>query len=150
MLMTAPLPEFGLDPLAAEYILRPGGYVVIFNTAGKVAVVAAPTGLFLPGGGQDAGETPEAAAIREAREECGWEIRLGERIGAADELVFAEVEQRHFRKRCTFFLAEIIAETTAAEAAHQLLWLWPVEARRQLRHASQQWAVAEACRLTEC
>lgn len=149
MSLTAPLPEFGLDPLAAEYILRPGGYVVVFNQVGEVAVVAAPTGLFLPGGGQDVGETPEVAAIREAREECGWEIQLGERIGAADELVFAEVEQRHFRKRCTFFLAEIIAETTAVEVDHELLWLLPAEVQSQLRHASQRWAVAEACRLVD-
>ncbi len=147
--MTAPLPEFGLDPFAAEYILRPGGYVVVFSAAGKVAVVAAPTGLFLPGGGQADNETPAAAAMREAREECGWEIRLSKCIGVADELVFAEAEQRYFRKRGTFFLAEITTETTAVETDHQLLWLLPTAAQTQLWHASQRWAVTEACRLIE-
>jgi 8-oxo-dGTP diphosphatase len=148
MNLTAPLPEFGLDPLAAEYILRPGGYVVVFNAASEVAVVGAPTGLFLPGGGQDVGETPEAAVIREVREECGWEIRLGNCIGAADELVFAATEQQHYRKRCLFFLAEILAETTAVEPDHELHWFSPAAAQTSLRPASQRWAVAEACRLT--
>lgn len=147
MVLIAPLPEFGLDPRAAEYILRPGGYVVVFNAAGEIAVVSTPAGLFLPGGGQDVSETPEAAAIREAREECGWEIRLGKRIGVADELVFAAAEQQHFRKRCVFFLAEITAEAAAAELDHELLWLLPEETEGRLRHASQRWAVAEACRL---
>ena len=30
-----------------------------------------------PGGGVDDGETPEQAAIREAREELGWDVELG-------------------------------------------------------------------------
>lgn len=38
---------------------------------------------------------------------------------------FVEDEQRHFRKRCVFFLAEIIVGTVAAELAHELLWLLP-------------------------
>ena len=145
--MTSQFPEFGPFDAEAEYILRPGGYAVIFNIYGAVATVSTPRGLFLPGGGQGLAETPEEAAMREAREECGLRISLGARIGVADELVFAVEEGRHFRKRCVFFLAEVTEQLGAGEPDHELIWLAPEVAATRLRHESQRWAVARACRL---
>lgn len=141
------IPEFGIAASGAEYVLRPGGYAVIFNGAGAVAVVSTSRGLFLPGGGQEISESPEEAAIREAREECGARISLGGRIGVADELVFAAGEGAHYRKRCVFFFAEIVEALGAGEPDHELVWLVPDAATRELRHESQRWAVSEACRL---
>ena len=147
--MKSHIPEFGLDPSEAQYILRPGGYTVIFNAGGEVAVVSTPKGVFLPGGGQEDAESPEEAAIRETSEECGLRIALGGRIGIADELVFAADEGAHFRKRCVFFLAEIIEEVGAGEPEHELIWLTPQAAIARLRHESQRWAVFEACGLNQ-
>src|SRR5690349_3817408 len=101
-----PIPAFG-EVGAAAPVLRPGGYAVI-ERSGLVAVVAAPGGLFLPGGGQDKGEAPETAAIREAAEECGLRIELAGTIGVADELVFAKSEGCYYRKRGTFFRAQVV------------------------------------------
>jgi len=145
--MTSQIPEFGLDPSEAEYILRPGGYTVIFNAVGEVAVVSTPKGLWLPGGGQEGAESPEETAVREAQDECGFIISLGSRIGVADELVFAADEEAHFRKRCVFFMAEFLEKVGAGEPDHELIWLRPETAIERLRHASQRWAVSEACRL---
>jgi 8-oxo-dGTP diphosphatase len=144
LLLSSPIPEFGQAVPGVEYVLRPGGYAVIFNTTGEVAVVATPHGLALPGGGQDDGESPEDAAIRETREECGLRIALGRRIGIADELVYAGEEKTYFRKRCVFFVAEVVEKLGGGEADHELLWLSPERAAEELLHESQRWAAKEA------
>jgi 8-oxo-dGTP pyrophosphatase MutT (NUDIX family) len=146
--MAPVIPEFGIAAAGAVYVLRPGGYAVIFSAAGEVAVVSTPRGLALPGGGQDNGEQPEDAAIREAEEECGLRIRLGRSIGVADELVFDADERTHYRKRCTFFLAEVVGRCGPGEPDHELVWLSPRDAAAKLLHQSQRWAVSEAHRLS--
>jgi 8-oxo-dGTP diphosphatase len=141
------IPEFGQAVTGAEYALRPGGYALIFDAAGRVAVVATPLGLSLPGGGQEGAESPEDAAVRETGEECALRIVLGRRVGVADELVFAADEGRHYRKRCVFILADVAGQTGAAEPDHELRWLTPERAAADLLHGSHRWAVAEARRL---
>jgi 8-oxo-dGTP diphosphatase len=138
------IPEFGLSPSEAEYVLRPGGYAVIFNDKGEIGVVLTPGGLALPGGGQEASESPEEAAVRETREECGLIISVGGFIGIADELVFAKNEGVYYRKRSTFFLAEVIESLGKGEPDHELLWLPVEKAAVELRHESQRWAVTKA------
>ncbi|MBX7222132.1 MAG: NUDIX domain-containing protein [Blastocatellia bacterium] len=142
--MTDSIPVFGLVEEEAEFHLRPGGYAVIFRVPGEIAVVRAPMGFALPGGGQHEGEAPEQAAIRETREECGLRIELTGLLGMADELVFAADENLHYRKRCTFFLARIVGTGKAEESDHELVWLAPQTAFDRLRHASQRWAIRRA------
>lgn len=144
--MEPSIPEFGTPVAGAEYTLRPGGYVVLLNRAGAVAVVVTPAGCYLPGGGQEAGESPEAAAVREVEEECALWIFLGDTLGVADELAFAADEGRHYRKRGKFFLAEPVCRSRPGEPEHVLRWLPPHEALAALGHASQRWAVEAACR----
>lgn len=147
--MAPDIPEFGTPLSGAVYLLRPGGYPVVFNRAGEVAIVVTPTGCYLPGGGQEAGESPEEAAIREAHEECGLRIAVLEAIGTADELVYAAEEGAFFRKRCSFFLAELLACDGGGEPDHRLEWMTPGQAAVVLRHASQRWAVSRATLETE-
>ncbi|HEX5726843.1 MAG TPA: NUDIX domain-containing protein [Longimicrobiaceae bacterium] len=139
-----PFPQFGAVVPGAEYVLRPGGYLVVRNARGEIAVVSSPRGYFLPGGGQEAGESPAEAAVREAGEECGLRVRLGEPLGTADQLVYHTVEDKHYRKRCVFFTADFVGCEGDGEPDHQLLWMRAEEAVTRLRHGSQAWAVGQA------
>jgi 8-oxo-dGTP diphosphatase len=104
-------------------------------------VVRTPLGLFLPGGGREAGETPPRAALRELREECGLSAELGESLGVADEFVFSEAEQTHFAKRSRFFRGRAGLAAGPGEPDHALEWLSLDQAEAQLAHASHRWAI---------
>ena len=136
--------QFGSAPPDAVVVLRPGAYAVIVDASGHIAVLDTPIGRMLPGGGQDPGESAETAAVRETAEECGLAIALGAALGTADELVHARAEDRHFRKRCTFFLASVVGTAPRVDLDHALQWLAPEEAIATLAHASQAWAVRQA------
>ena len=142
--MEAAFPQLGPEATDATYALRPGGYAVILSNDGKVGVVSTPLGLALPGGGQGPRESAENAAVRETQEECGLRIALGRYIGIADELVFAADEGKHYRKRCTFFLAKVIERSGPGELDHELTWLSMIDAMEKHMHGSQRWAVAQA------
>jgi hypothetical protein len=59
-------------------------------------------------------------------------------------LVFASDEMIHYRKRCSFFLADVINWSVGGEPDHELVWLSPNDAASLLQQGSQRWAVSEA------
>ncbi len=143
---TSTLREFGERDPGAQYVLRPGGYVVLLRDepTREVGVVVTPLGVWLAGGGLDPGESPEDAAIRECLEEIGVEVRLLRRIGMADQLTYAAAESTHFRKRSTYFVGEIVTTQGDGETDHELDWMTVDEAAARLKDAAQRWAVREA------
>lgn len=73
--MTRPLtPALTVD-LVIELADRPGRPIVLIERRNP------PAGHALPGGFVDVGETVEAAAVREAREETGLEVTLTRLLG---------------------------------------------------------------------
>lgn len=115
--MDVSLQEFGPAVPDSNYILRPGGYLVIINSQSQIAVVSTRQSFFLPGGGQESGESPAEAAGRVTLEECGLRVYIKGELGAADELVFSAQEGQ---KRCVFFIAELIGH----EERRELITNW--------------------------
>jgi 8-oxo-dGTP diphosphatase len=116
---------------------------LIWDAHGRVAVVKAPDGLFLPGGGIDEGESPEDALIREALEECGWSVRVGEWRGRAVQFALSGDGQVFYEKRCEFFDIVIEREGEPLEPGHETLWVTLEEARTWLKHESHAWAIEQ-------
>src|SRR5258708_29725587 len=98
----ANVPVFGAPPIDVSAIVRPSAYDIVRDGLGRLAVVHTPIGLSLPGGGRDGPETPEATVVRETREECGLDLRIGPWRRTAIEHVFSHSEQMQFEKRNTF------------------------------------------------
>ena len=144
----AAIRNFGKTVAGKDYVLRPGGYGVVLGVEGRIAVVATSRGAFLLGGGLEGSEMPRQALVREAREECGCTLKIGARIGVADEMLFAKREKTYFRKRSTFFAATVLVHDAAlaTEPDHALVWLPVGEALRRLVHESHRWAVRRCVR----
>jgi len=136
------VPVFGAPPTGVLAIVRPSAYGIIADPQGRLAVVHTPIGLSLPGGGSDEAEAPDVTVVREAREECGLDIRVGRWRRNAIEHVFSTAEQAQFEKRNTFCDAAVLrADGEPSEPDHLLEWMPAGQAAALLVPASHRWAV---------
>jgi 8-oxo-dGTP diphosphatase len=135
------VPVFGTRLPGVKYQYRPSAYALVRDVEGNFAVAQTPEACFLPGGGIDAGETPEQAVEREGQEECGLVLRSVSRIGQAIEICKSISDAAYYEKDSIFLTAHVIGNTTASESDHQLLWLSPEKAIEALSHGSHRWAV---------
>lgn len=90
----------------------------------------------------DAGETYEQAAVREANEECGFQIADLRFVCEARQFVRSLKYHEYYEKQCRFFAAELTAQAGQGEADHTTLWLTQEEAIRSLTHESHRFAVS--------
>ena len=135
------VPVFGQRLPDQDYQQRPSAYVVVRDSQRRVAVVRAPRGVFLPGGGITPGESPEDAAAREAREECGLHVDVLSSIGVAEEYLYSEQEAKYFVKRSRFFRGSLKGSVPSSEPDHELAWVPQDQAERLLTHGSHRWAL---------
>ncbi len=141
---TGDLPVFGKPLRGRTIIPRPSAYALIRNEHQEFAIVRTGRGLFLPGGGIEPDETPEQAAERETKEECGLLIRATRELGRAIQLVNPRGRLITFEKISSFWWSEMIRERVAApEPGNELVWLLASEARDRMYHESQAWALRQ-------
>ena len=135
---------FGAPMTEAPGVIRPSAYAIISDPPGYLAVVRTPLGVFLPGGGSESAESPEATVTRETHEECGLAIQLGAWRRTAIEHVFSVNERVQFEKRSTFCDAVVLHPVGApTETDHTLEWMSASESTERLTPPSHRWAVGE-------
>ena len=129
---------FGEKIQGIEYLTRTGSYGVLLDGRG-VGVVRSSgyDTYFLVGGGIDEGETQHSSLEREAHEEIGFEIEIGEKLGEALEYFYSRAEKRHVAKECHFYRVSLAGET-AEKSKHELVWLPEGEIDR-MHHQCYRW-----------
>lgn len=130
---------FGEPDATRTWQLRPSAYALLLDRNGLLAVVQAPDGYFLPGGGIESGEDGEAAVLREIEEETGQDAHVLWQLAEADQYVPA-AEAQGWLKRSQFFLAELFPRP-GATGEFPVLWLSPEQAAARLTYPSHRWMV---------
>jgi 8-oxo-dGTP diphosphatase len=140
------VPQFGAPEPGRGYPDRPAAFVVIERDS-EIAVVRVTFDgggmrLDLPGGGIDAGETPQQAAVRECGEEVGLEVSVGEPLTRADHY-FTNEDGSSVNTRGVFFAGRLVgtAPELKIEDDHALEWMTPLQALTALDRESHVWAV---------
>lgn len=134
---------FGERKPGVAYPPRPGAYALIGDREGRVLVMEASDGFWLPGGGIEPGESAEQALVREILEETGHTATVLRPLGEARQFAFEPKYDSHFEKLCRFFAARLgPRRQDPVEADHVMRWLAPDAARATLSHESQAWVIS--------
>lgn len=141
------VPSFGTRPASSPVIERPSAYAVVTEARDEIAIVEAKEGRLLPGGGIDADESAEAAAVREVAEECALEVTIEGDLGQAVQLVTSPETGATFRKRSRFMSARVQSRMTGATAEHPTTWLNVRDALETVTYESHAWAIRRWRRL---
>src|SRR5262244_3764200 len=125
---------FGTQVDGHTYHARRAVYAVIRDRKGRVAAVRYRGNLFLPGGGIEAGETPEQALVREVEEECAQHLHIVEKIGEALQYFYAASEDKYFAMHAVFYAGTFLGHMPG-QAALPFVWVLP-DAKAQFFHTS--------------
>ena len=111
---------------------RPGAYGLV-RRGGAVLLVwdQADEQWYFPGGGIEAGESPEEALAREVTEETGFRL-----VSSAPLAIVDQPTVKGVTKECHFFLAEL-DDADPGPAEHESEWVPLTEAATGMENASQ-------------
>lgn len=127
------------DP-SRHYQPRPGAYAIIINGADELLTLETDTGVFLPGGGQDPGETLVDTLIREVREELGVAVAPLHYLLAADDCRFSPVYQQHFHIQAHYFYAAVASDAVfVTEPNMRAVWRPLPTACHDLTRSNDRW-----------
>lgn len=129
---------FGERVKGVHYARRPGCYGVIIKN-GQIGVLKPKDydTFFLTGGGIEKGEEERETLRREAAEEIGFEIEIGEKIGEAREYFYSKSEKRYVVKECIFYRVSLF-DGDKKESKYELVWIGQDELKN-MHHKCYQW-----------
>ncbi|WP_078552855.1 NUDIX hydrolase [Bacillus alkalicellulosilyticus] len=139
--------SFGAKEKGVTYLKRPAVYSVILTEGkDKIAIIHQNTGkFFLPGGGIEKGETHEQCLKREALEEIGSDILIGQFLGCAHNYFYSTIEFTHYLSIGYFYKCELgdqVSEPT--EEGNFFQWVEVNSALSHLFLEHQSWGVRQA------
>ena len=120
-------------------VLSAGG--VIFDARGRVFLLRrAGEGTWcFPKGHVEAGETRQAAAAREIKEESGLDVEIGRRIAEIGYTFYSRPDDVNEDKRVVYFLAVPIGGVVKLEDRFDAWrWAWPSSALRTLPYQNDK------------
>jgi 8-oxo-dGTP diphosphatase len=148
--MTERVPQFGAKSQGWDYRDRESVYGIALDDSGRVLLVWTKGKLVLPGGGVDAGETPEEALCREILEETGWKVSIRREVCRANQYIISRSKGRASNKHGRFYLVKLEEHVGApTEYGHDPLWVDGEEAVRRLYREFQRWALQQCRQLGE-
>ena len=130
------VPSFGTRLPGVPYRPRPGAYALVFDAAGRVAVVHEDEGWYLPGGGLEPGESSEEALAREVVEECCCGVDIIRASGTRSS-TSSRRDGRYLRSAPATSAPPSIGTPTAIQ-------LTPADACERVRRKSDAWAITAA------
>ncbi len=124
------------------YTDRKGAYIIPIK-GGQIGVVKTPKGYFLLGGGLDGDEPDEVCIERECREEAGYSVVVGEKLGSA-ETYYKAPEIGYFHPIQTYYAGELLEKVQEPmEEDHRLVWVRFEDLRGKMYMEMQNWAIEE-------
>jgi len=133
---------FGHQVADLVYAPRPASYAVVLSDSHQVAWVVAESGLFLPGGATEPGESAEDAVRREVREECARELDLLASLPSAIQY-FTTPSGRAYELRASFFVGRF-GPFVSTSAEHEVTWLPAASMSTDIYHECHTWAIRQA------
>lgn len=138
--------RFGEKIEGIEYTVRFGVHGIVFNNRqDKILLVSPPNGSYLlPGGEKERQETKHETLKREAIEELGFEIEIGEYLGEAEDYYYSSHRKTYYHNPACFYVIASWKEVgEPLEDFNSLHWVTLPEAVSLLKRGSHRWAVRQ-------
>lgn len=133
---------FGAPRPGVEYRDRQAAYGIAFDDAGRAAVVYSERkGYFLLGGGMEPGENEADCIRREALEETGYAVTVGEKVCVGEEFT-TDLAGEPYHPIGHVYLIELGERVTQPlEDDHILTWMPVEEFQKMTFMRYQAWAM---------